>query len=239
MPIVVVVGAKGGCGASLVASNLALALARHDQTILVDLHLGDGVDDLLLDLRPDRSWADLLPVVSELSSQQLNLALQVHPSGVRLLAGPAVAPGDSWAQPCRLLLRGLVQRYDWIVIDSAAVASSIWLGDTDAVVLVATADPPSLRCAQRMLASFSTNDRLRVGIVINQFTRTHPAHPAVRGRLPRLPIVGGAPDGSARRRIPGQLRAPLPPGRAERVGRGVAGMARALATKLGAERAAA
>ncbi len=61
MTVIGILSAKGGVGASLVATNLGCVLAGYGQTLLLDLNPGSGADDLLLDLSPQRSWADLLP----------------------------------------------------------------------------------------------------------------------------------------------------------------------------------
>src|SRR3989304_2087705 len=93
MPVLAVTGAKGGCGASLVATNLALALAPYGATLLVDLHVGDSGDDLLLDLLSERTWADLLPVAAELTARHLDLVLQQHSGGLHFLAGARAGGG--------------------------------------------------------------------------------------------------------------------------------------------------
>ena len=50
MGVLTVFSSKGGCGASLVATNLALALARSAPTLLIDFHAHEGTDDLLEDI---------------------------------------------------------------------------------------------------------------------------------------------------------------------------------------------
>jgi pilus assembly protein CpaE len=165
-----------------VATNLALALARlaPGRTILADLHVRDGTADLLLDLRADPSWGDLLPVAAEFTSRQLDLVAQTHASGLRLLAGPADAPASDWPPACRALLRNLADAFEWVVLDSSTslAAMSTWPDRAEVIVLVATADPPALRGAQRLLASLAPRDRQRAYLVLNQFGRSHPADPA-------------------------------------------------------------
>lgn len=180
--MVTVLGAKGGCGASLVATNLALALAglAPGRTILADFHVRDGIADLLLDLRAAHSWSDLLPVAGELTSRHLDLVVQTHASGLHLLAGPAGAPAGDWPPACSVLLRNLADAFEWIVLDSSTslAAVSAWCDRAEVILLVATADPPALRGAQRLLASLRPKDRQRAHLVLNQFGRSHPADPA-------------------------------------------------------------
>jgi Flp pilus assembly CpaE family ATPase len=178
--LILMTGAKGGCGASLTATNLAVALARHAETLLVDLHDGEGVDDLLLDLRPQPSWAELLAVAGELSPRHLDLGTSMHASGLRLLASP---PRIGPAGPERRmhdLVAELARRFAWVVVDLPArrwrsfqaPAPQGWM------LLVLTADPPALRAAQRWIESFDPPSRARVGLVFNQHTPAHPADPA-------------------------------------------------------------
>ncbi len=180
MPVLAVTSAKGGCGASLVATNLALALTPYGETLLVDMHVGDAGDDLLLDLLSDRTWADLLPVASELTARHLELTLQTHSSGLRFLAGPA-KPQVTDPNVVAALTVAISSPFQWTVLDLPPRP----LGDVeplltlaDSILLVATADPPALRGAQRRLEAMDPVVRARARLVLNQFTRSHPAHPA-------------------------------------------------------------
>ncbi len=240
MPLVTVLGAKGGCGASLVATNLALALARYGEALLVDLHVGDAGDDLLLDLHPERSWADLLPVAGELTARHLDLALRKHPAGLHLLAGPALSPDSHSLERLHLLLTALHERFAWTVLDASPVLvdSPGWMR-VDVLVLVSTADPLSLRAAQRRLAFLTASERARACLVLNQFTRAHPAHPASVADSLGCPLLAVLPTDPRAVGFQVNFGRPCLLDGQSAFGRGVAGVARALATKLGAGRAAA
>src|SRR5205823_5342863 len=59
-PIIAVLGPKGGTGKTLVATNLAVALAQRDaNVVLVDLDLQFGDIGLALGLSPERTMYDL------------------------------------------------------------------------------------------------------------------------------------------------------------------------------------
>ena len=180
MPVLAVTGAKGGCGASLVATNLALALTPYGETLLVDMHVGDAGDDLLLDLLSERTWADLLPVASELTARHLELALQKHSSGLRFLAGPSKPPVTNPNVVAELMI-AVSSPFPWSVLDLPARpprdAEPLMIL-ADSILVVATADPPALRAAQRLLEAMDPAVRARARLVLNQFTRAHPAHPA-------------------------------------------------------------
>jgi pilus assembly protein CpaE len=94
----VVAGAAGGCGASLVAGALALRWAvagARPWLVELDLERGDLAGSW--GLPADRTIADLAPVAAELDAGHLRAAALPHPSGVSLLPAPG-APGaaDAW-----------------------------------------------------------------------------------------------------------------------------------------------
>ncbi len=94
----VVLGAAGGCGASLVAGALALCWAAAGaRPWLVELDLERGDLTGAWDLPADRTIADLAPVAGEIDSGHLRAAAFPHASGVSLLPAPGV-PGasDAW-----------------------------------------------------------------------------------------------------------------------------------------------
>ncbi len=180
MTVVSVVSAKGGSGASLISSNLAVVLARREETLLVDLHSGLGYDDILLDLISERSWADLLPVADELRGQQLALAAAIHPTGLKVLC--ASADPTTRVDETRLdaLLRALPSRFAWLVLDPPAGLGSISriaIERSDAVLLVTTADPGSLRAARRLYQCLPIETQSKMGLVVNQIGGRHPADP--------------------------------------------------------------
>ena len=236
MPSVAVVGAKGGCGASLVATNLAVAFTRHGSTLLVDLHNGDGTDDLLLDLRPERAWADLLPVAGELEPRQLDLATLTHSGGLRFLAAPP-QPVPAGKDRVALLLQVLATRLDWLVLDVPSSPSEVV--EADSVLVVATPDAPALRGAQGLLRRLPPETRSRAGLVLNQVTRAHPAHPASVASALACPLLGVLPSDARGVGFQVSFGRPcaLDPGSA--FGRGTAAIARAMAGKRSSGKAAA
>ncbi len=181
MPVVTVVGAKGGVGTSLVATNLAVLMARSAPTTLVDLVPVAGDCDLLLDLEPERSWDELTPVADDLTERQLELCLVEHSSGLSLLAAPRRADPErrfDWEAADRLL-RTLAERNGWLIVD----AGSGWTGRPDPAVdgadqfiLVSTLDPPALRAAARWVEHGHLSGlEGRVGLILNQVPRDHPS----------------------------------------------------------------
>jgi Flp pilus assembly CpaE family ATPase len=146
----------------------------------VDLHPGTGYDDLLLDLSPERSWSDLLPVAEELTPRHLELTLVPHETGLKLLGAPERLLDMPDQKRTLTLLRVLGDRFPWLVIDlpiGLHANSLAVVPMSDIVLLVSTADPPALRAARRTLSAFPEAVCERTGLILNQITRHHPAAP--------------------------------------------------------------
>src|SRR5262245_1715009 len=87
--VVCVVGARGGVGASTVATNLAVSVqqARRGESVaLIDLDCHGGDLGLFLDLPGDRGIKHLSKDVSRLDETIVRSAFQRHASGLHLLA---------------------------------------------------------------------------------------------------------------------------------------------------------
>jgi len=88
-PIIAVLGPKGGTGKTLVATNLAVALAQRDaNVVLVDLDLQFGDIGLALGLSPERTMYDLMKAGPPFDHEKLDRHLIRHSSGVKVLIAP-------------------------------------------------------------------------------------------------------------------------------------------------------
>src|SRR6478735_9439351 len=88
-PIIAVLGPKGGTGKTLVATNLAVALAQRDaNVVLVDLDLQFGDIGLALGLSPERTMYDLMKAGPPFDHEKLDRHLVRHSSGVKVLIAP-------------------------------------------------------------------------------------------------------------------------------------------------------
>jgi pilus assembly protein CpaE len=87
--LVAVLGPKGGTGKTLVATNLAVALAQRDaKVVLVDLDLQFGDIGLALGLSPERTMYDLMRSGPPFDHEKLDRHLMQHSSGVKVLIAP-------------------------------------------------------------------------------------------------------------------------------------------------------
>jgi len=150
--IITVFSAKGGCGKTTLATNLAVALAeRNDREVcLVDLDLHFGDVAIAMQLYPVHTIADATAVSGTLDDFTIRGLLTVHSPGVSVLAAP-LEPGSAESIPAALvghLLSQLSQMFDVVVVDTPAAFSDFVLAAfdlTDLFLLIATLDIPALK----------------------------------------------------------------------------------------------
>ena len=155
--LVAVYSAKGGAGASSVATNLALALAAHlDRKVaLVDFNLQVGDLALMLDLKPDHSFARAVED-GAVDEPKVDGIMARHRSGVRLLT-VCDRPEDSdlvFRNHVPELFGILNNSFDWVVVDLGRHIDerSIELLDlADDVLMVSVLDVPTIRNTRRYI----------------------------------------------------------------------------------------
>lgn len=154
---IAVIGAKGGCGASTVAHNVAWAVARAYQTdvVLADLDLPWGTAGLDLNQDPTQGIADALLSPERVDDVYLDRLLAKCSEHLSLLAAPASLerswePGETAFEPIIDVIRGLVPT---LVLDVPHVWTD-WarrtLRQADEVILVAAPDLANLRNAKNL-----------------------------------------------------------------------------------------
>jgi len=196
MAVITVVGAKGGSGVSLLATNLGVALAAREFCLLIDLNPLLGADDLLLDLQIEKSWLDLLPVAAELTERHLDLAAGSHESGLRLLSAPHASKIGLKRAEVAGLLKALEAKVTWMLLDLPVIEvgiTSVAFPLTSMLLLVCMMDPLSLRSAKRLTAALPADLLQKTGIVFNQVGRDHPGDPGAAASSLGLPLLAVLP----------------------------------------------
>jgi pilus assembly protein CpaE len=156
-PVVAVMGAKGGVGATFVACQLAAALqAQGERTVIVDLNLPLGDVALHLDVQPTYTLDHVVQDTERLDATSLRTALQLHRSGLSILAAPAEVEAAErvGARHVERVLRLLRQEFQWVVLDvsrSWNEASIHALDLADLILLVTLMDVPTLSHARQHL----------------------------------------------------------------------------------------
>lgn len=174
--VVTVFAAKGGCGKTTIAINLAAALADGVQRVCVvdlDLSFGDVAISVLLE--PVRTISDALPMAGHLDVTGAASLLTPYRPGLDMLLAP-VTPGDAEKIPATLvgeLLAVLRGMYDFVVVDTPAQFSEHVLTAMDLSdhhVLLTTPDTPAmknLRITLDMLDLLSYSRDIR-SVVVNR-----------------------------------------------------------------------
>src|SRR5258708_4719764 len=107
--IVTVTGPRGGCGKTVIATNLAVALSGiSDKVSLVDLNLWGGDIAMLLDMTPRRTLGDLLPGFGGIDYDVVDSVMAKHTSGVSVLAAPLTGTFDG-SPLCSYMVQGLLE----------------------------------------------------------------------------------------------------------------------------------
>ena len=154
-----IVSPRGGVGRTMVASNLAVALARRHpgDVALVDLDVQFGDVTASLGLTSGRSLADAASAVADgIDPAQLKAFLSHHPSDLYVLGGTEslVEAEDIDPVHAKEILVGLQESFSYVVIDTSAAVTDFSLtaleASTDAA-LVSTTDVAGVRGLRRML----------------------------------------------------------------------------------------
>jgi pilus assembly protein CpaE len=149
--LITVFSAKGGCGKTTVATNLAAWSAKTGRrTCLVDLDLAFGDVAISLQLYPERSVADLDGLAGGIDRTSVSSVVTAHSSGLHTVLAP-VAPGAAeqvTAATVSDLLQTLKGMYDVVVVDTPPAFTDHVLAAFDAsdhLALLTTLDIPALK----------------------------------------------------------------------------------------------
>ena len=174
--VFVVHSGKGGVGKSVLASNLAVALAveTNSKVALVDLDLQHGDAGVMLHI--DAHPATIEEFTSETVDQEsLHRVMATGPGGVRVLLAPNTpdkAEGIT-RNTVRSILQELRTTYDHIVVDTPAHLDAVVLdtiGSADALLLVTTFNVTTVKSARSTLRLLRTLgvDSDRIVLILNQ-----------------------------------------------------------------------
>ena len=174
--ITAVTSGKGGVGKTFVAANLAAALARAGQRVLVlDADLGLANLDVLLNLAARITLHDVFT-----GRATLDEALQSAPGGFTvLLAGSGLVEYSRMTPEVRDKLLDVIAqvrpRFDQVLLDTGAGISDVVLFTVslaDEVLVVATPEPTSLTDAYATIKVLASTQAARpMRLLVNQVQR--------------------------------------------------------------------
>lgn len=173
---IAVFSSKGGCGCSLIATNLALV--QNTPTVLVDLNLQSGDLELMLGVRPKFSLADVVENRDRLDDALLASYLTTHSANLALLAAPIKAETAEDIEPKHVyeVMELLRQRFETVIIDTphsfdATTISA--LDHADQILVVLTLEIHAIRSTRRALEIFDRlgYPRKKIRLVVNRWSK--------------------------------------------------------------------
>lgn len=196
---------KGGVGRTTLATNLAVGMAveakQKQRVAIVDLDFLLGDVAIMLDVTPERTVADLVPLIDKLDPELLRSFLHVHSSGVKVLCAPTRVEDSEVLTPDRVrrILDVLARTFDYVIVDlprsfDDRVVTALDMANL--VLLVTNYDVPSLKSAKVCLDTMRgwrySEDKLK--LVINHATRTNGFGPGEAERALDYPVFWKVPS---------------------------------------------
>ena len=176
--IFAVMPAKGACGATTIACNLAFQWKRlgAKRILLADLDPLTGTLSFLLKIKSIYSFLDVLQRSHELDTDLWN-AMVTPVNGVDVLLAPELmVEGTQDLRDPAPILEYARHAYDVVVIDTGGVYGEWNLNQArlaNELLLVTTNELPALQAAQRALSYLDTNriGRWKMRLVVNRYHR--------------------------------------------------------------------
>ncbi|MFN2581868.1 MAG: response regulator [Candidatus Dormibacteria bacterium] len=207
--VIVVFSGKGGVGRTLLATNLAVALATETKAsvALVDLDLQFGDVGVMLNLDHSRSITDVVDAGEGLDGDVLKEILATGPAGIRVLLAP-ISPELAdlvTAEHVRSAMTELRKSFDYVVVDAPSHLAEYDLEVIEAaqrIIAVTTLTIPAIKDTKlglKVLDSLNI-ESANISLIINRidghsdFNRDsiqqNLGHP-VAAQLPHEPRVVG------------------------------------------------
>jgi pilus assembly protein CpaE len=207
--IVTVFSPKGGTGKTVIATNTAAAVAKHEgkKALLLDLDLQFGDAAIMLGIEPEKTIYDLVVAPGELDTEKLAGYVTRHVSGLDILPAPLRPEDAELVTEAKLaqLLEVARESYDIIVVDTSPFFHGPMLATldrTDELLLLCGLDVPTLKNVRLALQTLELlsfpPDRIRV--VLNRANSKVGMKPSE---------VEGALDVKVRFEIPSDRAVPL------------------------------
>jgi pilus assembly protein CpaE len=173
-----VMPAKGGCGASTIATNFAHQLKRQGEkrVLLADLDPLAGTLSFLLKIKSSYSFMDVLARSNEIDAD-LWKAMVTDRQGVDVLLSPEVmTEGMAELSDASSIIEYARGVYELVVLDTGSVYGDWNLSQArlaDEILLVTTNELTALQAVQRALSYLDSNniDRHKIRLIVNRYDR--------------------------------------------------------------------
>lgn len=180
--MVVFFGPKGGTGSTSMAVNVAGLLARYGRNaVVVDMDLQLGAVPVSLNIKPERSVAELVVESTDSGGGPIQSGLDRHSSGLSMVAqGDRIEElGAISAERMPRFFESLGHTFEFVIVDGLRDFGDLAVAAMDlahTIVLCITQDVPAVRAAARSLRIFR---RLgygpdRVKVLVNRYHKKAP-----------------------------------------------------------------
>lgn len=180
--LIVIMNAKGGSGASLLASNIAhmLTVTMDKHTVLMDLDTQFGSPGQYLDLAPKQGLVEAMNMIDEMDEFALEGYLLSHESGLRVMSVESqelLLNEDLSGEHLGRLLDLLGKNYDQIIVDIPRHIDALTitvLERADKVVLVTQQSVTHVTDATRLMKILCQDlqiDKARIVPIVNRYQK--------------------------------------------------------------------
>jgi pilus assembly protein CpaE len=169
--------AKGGCGASTIASNLAYQMKRGEKRILLaDLDPLAGTLSFLLKIKSSYSFMDVLARSQDIDADLWKAVITSRQGMDVLLCPEVMTEGMSDLKDASSIIEYARHTYDLVVLDTGGVYGDWNLSQlrlADEILLVTTNELTSLQAVQRVLGYLDANNipRYKLRLIVNRYDR--------------------------------------------------------------------
>jgi pilus assembly protein CpaE len=176
------ISAKGGCGASMVASHIAVDITEqsHLETLLVDFDLEGGIVSFLMKAQSRYSILDAVNNIRRLDMSFWKALVNNGRPGLEVISAPtASAPlHQIYRDPedYRTILRFARANYDWTIADFGHGLGYLLLSvleELDNLYLVTTLDVPALHQTKHVITGVLERGlpAHRLQVILNRFPK--------------------------------------------------------------------
>jgi len=197
--IVSIFSAKGGCGTSVLATNIAST--SNIRTVLVDLNLETGDLPLYLGVGARYTIEDLIARHGSIDDRLISSFVTTCSPNLDLLAAPREVDPVEKIKPENVIeaLQRLSECYDLVIVDPQHSFDPVTLAaldQSDKIVLVLTLDIPAIRSAQRSLQNFDRMGiaRKKIQILANRWNKACDIELAQVEEFFGEPVMGKIPS---------------------------------------------
>lgn len=179
--LLALMNAKGGSGATLVASNLAQQLSQHASVLLIDLDLQFGSVAHYLDVQPGHSHVEVMQRIGELDSLALRGFCTHYNPNLHVLGGRSCdfcLPQDVQVEQLEALLHLARTTYDWVLVDLPRQIDHLTgtaLENADRVMVVLQQSVSHLKDADRLLRVLRDDMGIqssRLQVLVNRYNKS-------------------------------------------------------------------